>query len=90
MTRSFSIPKQKDNDLKREWRSGDESELSSEEAPYEVDLLMVRRLMSTLIGNDQYQRENIFHSSSVNIASLRLVEKLSIPTSPNPKPYKLQ
>ncbi|RDX93166.1 hypothetical protein CR513_24613, partial [Mucuna pruriens] len=55
-----------------------ESESSSEEAPYEGDLLMVRRLMSTLIGDDQSQRENIFHSSGVNVSSLRLVEKLSI------------
>ncbi|RDY03064.1 hypothetical protein CR513_13410, partial [Mucuna pruriens] len=52
------------------------------------------------------QRENIFHTrflvlgkvcspiidgrSSVNVASLRLVEKLDLPTLPYPKPYKLQ
>ncbi|RDY13845.1 hypothetical protein CR513_01178, partial [Mucuna pruriens] len=62
---------------------------SSEEAPCEGDLLMVRRLISILIGDDQSQRENTFHSrclilgkcclliidgeSSVNVASQRLV-----------------
>ncbi|RDY09318.1 hypothetical protein CR513_06320, partial [Mucuna pruriens] len=69
------------------------------------DLLMVRRLMSVFIEDDQSQRENIFHSrcmiqgkccsliidggSNVNVASLRLVEKLCSPTIPHPKPYKL-
>ncbi|RDX95674.1 hypothetical protein CR513_21779, partial [Mucuna pruriens] len=70
-THSFLMPKQKDNDIKGEWRSGEwelsrkiyksESESSSVEAPNEGNLPMVRRLMSTLIGDDQSQRENIFH-----------------------------
>ncbi|RDY02502.1 hypothetical protein CR513_14025, partial [Mucuna pruriens] len=86
--------------------SNSESGYSNEEAPYEGDLLMVRRLTSTLVGDDQSQRENIFHCrclipskccslirdgrSSVNVASQRLVEKLSIPTIPHPKSYKIQ
>ncbi|RDX91046.1 hypothetical protein CR513_27033, partial [Mucuna pruriens] len=83
---------------------GSEDGYSSEEAPYEGDLLMVRRLMSTFI-NDQSQRENIFYSrcliygkcsliidggSNVNVASQRLVDKLCIPSIPHHKPYKLQ
>ncbi|RDX84398.1 Retrovirus-related Pol polyprotein from transposon 17.6, partial [Mucuna pruriens] len=75
-------------------------ECSSEEVPYEGNLFMVRRLISTFIENDQSQRENIFYSrcmvsrknggSSVNVASLRLVEKLCLQTIPHPNPYKLQ
>ncbi|RDX99156.1 hypothetical protein CR513_17837, partial [Mucuna pruriens] len=42
--------------------SSSESGYSSEEAPYEGDTLMVRILMSTLVGDDQLKIENIFHS----------------------------
>ncbi|RDX65020.1 hypothetical protein CR513_56354, partial [Mucuna pruriens] len=82
-----------------------EGEYLSEEAPYERDLLVVQRLMSTFIEDEQFQRENIFHlrcmtqgkcfsliidrGSSVNVASQRLVDKLCIPTMPLPKPYKI-
>ncbi|RDY00279.1 hypothetical protein CR513_16568, partial [Mucuna pruriens] len=68
----------------------------NEKSYYEGDLLMVRSG-----GETETQRENIFHSrclilgklcsiiiddgSSVNVASLRLVEKLSILTFPHPK-----
>ncbi|RDX85663.1 hypothetical protein CR513_33120, partial [Mucuna pruriens] len=61
---------------------------SSDEKPYEGDLLVVRCHMSAFIEDDQTQRENIFHSrcmvkgnyylfivdgnSNVNVASLRL------------------
>ncbi|RDX99993.1 hypothetical protein CR513_16874, partial [Mucuna pruriens] len=66
---------------------------------------MVRRLMSTLVGDEQPQRQNVFHSrcliqgkfysliidgGSVNVTSQRLVDKLCIPTIPHPKPYELQ
>ncbi|RDX80465.1 hypothetical protein CR513_38982, partial [Mucuna pruriens] len=59
---------------------------------------MVRRLMKTFVGEDQSQRENIFHlrcliqneGRSVNVASQRLVDKLCIPTIHHPKPNKLQ
>ncbi|RDX79661.1 hypothetical protein CR513_39893, partial [Mucuna pruriens] len=71
---------------------------SSEDSHYEGDLLMVSILMSSQVMEEaETQRENIFHSrclvmggSSANVASFRLVEKLSIPTFPHPKPYKLQ
>ncbi|RDY08454.1 hypothetical protein CR513_07298, partial [Mucuna pruriens] len=56
-----------ESESSQEESTSSESKFSSEEAPYEGDLLMVRRLMSTL----------------------RLVEKLSIPVLPHPKPYKL-
>ncbi|RDX73818.1 hypothetical protein CR513_46508, partial [Mucuna pruriens] len=94
-THNFSMPKQKDNDLKGEWRksTSSESESSSEEAHYDKDLLMVRRFMSIIIGDDQSQREYISFKvldswKIVNVVSLGLVEKLSIPTLPHPKPYK--
>ncbi|RDX83102.1 hypothetical protein CR513_36018, partial [Mucuna pruriens] len=81
-------------------------EFSSEGSHYEGNLLMPRRLMSSIVGEEESQREIIFHSrclvlrklcsfivdgrSNVNVASLRLVEKLVFPTLPYPRPYKLQ
>ncbi|RDX69792.1 hypothetical protein CR513_51046, partial [Mucuna pruriens] len=62
-----------------------------DETPYEGDLLIVRRLMSAFIEDDQTQREK--HPSfliSVNVASLRLVENLCLLIIPHPKYYKLQ
>ncbi|RDX97943.1 hypothetical protein CR513_19220, partial [Mucuna pruriens] len=79
--------------------SGGES--SSECCHYEGDILMVRRLMSNLVGEEiKSQRETIFHSrklcsliiygeSSVNVGSLRLMEKLALPTLPHPRTYQL-
>ncbi|RDX83909.1 hypothetical protein CR513_35117, partial [Mucuna pruriens] len=79
---------------------------SNKEVSYEGGLLMVRKLMSAFIEDSQPQRENIFHSScmvkgkccsliidggsSVNVTSVRLVEKHCLPTILHPKPYKLQ
>ncbi|RDX91854.1 hypothetical protein CR513_26100, partial [Mucuna pruriens] len=76
---------------------------SSEDTPCEGDVLMVQHLMSAFIEDDTHKM-NIFHSrcmvkgsccsfiidglSSVNVASLQLVEKLCLPTIPHPKPYK--
>ncbi|RDY12847.1 hypothetical protein CR513_02274, partial [Mucuna pruriens] len=85
--------------------SGGES--SSEGSYNEGDLLIVRRLMSNTIEEEnKSQRETIFHSRClvlrklcsiiiggaccVNMDSLRLVEKLALPTLPHPRPYKLQ
>ncbi|RDY01293.1 hypothetical protein CR513_15379, partial [Mucuna pruriens] len=59
------------------------------EVSYDGDILMVRRLMNAFIEDDQSQRENIFYlkfmcsliidgGSSVNVASLRLVENLCL------------
>ncbi|RDX94691.1 hypothetical protein CR513_22894, partial [Mucuna pruriens] len=77
-------------------------ESSSKDTHYEGGLLMVRRLMSNVIEEEtESQRETIFHLGnlcpiiidgvrSANVTSLRLVEKLALPTLPHPMPYKLQ
>ncbi|RDX73254.1 hypothetical protein CR513_47167, partial [Mucuna pruriens] len=72
-------------------------ESSSEGFHYEGDLLMVRRIMRNLIEKEtESQRKTIFHYrcllcsliidgvSRVNVASLRLVEKLALP---HPRAY---
>ncbi|RDY01447.1 hypothetical protein CR513_15218, partial [Mucuna pruriens] len=72
--------------------------MKTDEMPFEGDLLMVKILMSVVVEDDQPQWENIFHSrclvkdggSSVNVASLKLVEKLELPIILHPRPYKLQ
>ncbi|XP_027337972.1 uncharacterized protein LOC113851629 [Abrus precatorius] len=69
-------------------------------------LMVRRLLGSLAKDNDTTQRENIFHSrclvlgkvcslivdggSCTNVASIRLIEKLNLTTTPHPKPYKLQ
>ena len=69
-------------------------------------LVVRRLLGSHPKDDDSSQRENIFHTrclvrnatcsliidsgSCVNVASTRLVSKLNLPTTPHPKPYKLQ
>jgi len=69
-------------------------------------LMVRRLLGSLAKEDDTSQRENIFHSrclvhgkvcsliidggSCTNVASVRLVEKLCLTTTPHPKPYKLQ
>jgi len=71
------------------------------EIPCEGDLLVVRRMLGTIQKPfDETQRENIFHtklcsmiidvSSCANMASIRGVEKLGLPTISYTKPYKLQ
>ncbi|RDX99852.1 hypothetical protein CR513_17032, partial [Mucuna pruriens] len=71
--------------------STSESQFSSEEAPYEEDLLMKlpnsKRKYFSFLG--KCCSLIIDYGSSVNVASLRM-EKLSISTLPHPKPYKLQ
>ena len=69
-------------------------------------LVVRRLLGSHPKEDDNTQRENIFHTrclvknatcsliidsgSCVNVASTRLVSKLNLPTTPHPRPYKLQ
>jgi hypothetical protein len=69
-------------------------------------LMVRRLLGSQIRDCDDSQRENIFHTrclilgktcsliidggSCANVASARLVEKLSLQTTPHPRPYKLQ
>ncbi|RDX85048.1 hypothetical protein CR513_33803, partial [Mucuna pruriens] len=71
--------------------SSSEGESSNGESYCEGELLMMRRLMSTLVEKDaKSQRENIFHSKYLVQAILRLVEKLVIPILSYLRPYKLQ
>ncbi|RDY02959.1 hypothetical protein CR513_13517, partial [Mucuna pruriens] len=74
--------------------SQEETSTSSSKGGYLRDLLMVRRLMRTFVGDEQSQKGNIFHSrwrkQCKCRASQRLVDKLCIPTIPHPKPYKFQ
>ncbi|XP_027368822.1 uncharacterized protein LOC113874810 [Abrus precatorius] len=69
-------------------------------------LIVRRLLGSLAKEDDTTQRENIFHSrclvlgkvcslivdggSCTNVASIRLIEKLNLTTTPHPKSYKLQ
>ncbi|RDX77931.1 hypothetical protein CR513_41857, partial [Mucuna pruriens] len=82
--------------------SSNGGESSSKGSHYEGNLLMVKRLMSNLVGEEtENQREIIFNcrklsslitndGSSVNETRLKLVEKLALPTLVQNRPYKLQ
>ena len=78
-----------------------------EEYIVQGELMVARRALSVQVkGDDEVQRENIFHirchiqkkvcsviidgGSCTNVASTTLVEKLGMPTSKHPRPYKLQ
>nr|XP_027082275.1 uncharacterized protein LOC113704586 [Coffea arabica] len=68
--------------------------------------MVARRALTTQAGRDDLQRENIFYSrchvmdklcslvidpgSCTNVASALMVERLNLPTSDHPRPYKLQ
>ena len=70
------------------------------------ELLVVKRSLSIQSIDDEQQRENIFHTrcqvqgklcsviidggSCTNVASTLMVEKLNLPTTKHPTPYKLQ
>ncbi|XP_040955920.1 uncharacterized protein [Gossypium hirsutum] len=70
------------------------------------ELLVVKRSLSIQSIDDEQQRENIFHTrcqvrgklcsviidggSCTNVASTLMVEKLNLPTTKHPNPYKLQ
>ncbi|XP_040948645.1 uncharacterized protein [Gossypium hirsutum] len=72
----------------------------------EGELLVVKRSLSIQGVEDERQRENIFHTrcqvqgkicsiiidggSCTNVASTLMVEKLGLPTTKHPSPYKLQ
>ena len=69
-------------------------------------LMVRRLMGSVCKDRDETQRENIFHTrclvigkiryliikggSCTNVASQRLIEKITLKTSPHPRPYKLQ
>ncbi|XP_071933206.1 uncharacterized protein [Coffea arabica] len=68
--------------------------------------LVARRALATQASKDEFQRDNIFYTrchvtnkvcslvidpgSCTNVASALMVEKLNLPTSKHPRPYKLQ
>nr|XP_027122178.1 uncharacterized protein LOC113739134 [Coffea arabica] len=68
--------------------------------------LVARRALATQASKDEFQRDNIFYTrchvtnkvrglvidpgSCTNVASALMVEKLNLPTSEHPRPYKLQ
>ncbi|XP_071939171.1 uncharacterized protein [Coffea arabica] len=68
--------------------------------------LVARRALATQASKDEIQRDNIFYTrchvtnkvcslvidpgSCTNVASALMVEKLNLPTSDHPRPYKLQ
>ncbi|XP_052877267.1 uncharacterized protein LOC128283891 [Gossypium arboreum] len=76
------------------------------EQPMEFELLVVKRSLSLQGTENDLQRENIFHTrcqiggkvcsviidggSCTNVASTMMVEKLGLPTTKHPSPYKLQ
>ena len=80
--------------------------VDDEEYDVQGKLMVARRALSVQAkGDDEVQRENIFHTrchvqnkecsviidggSFTNLASTTLVEKLGMPTSKHPRPYKL-
>ncbi|KAL3726789.1 hypothetical protein ACJRO7_031655 [Eucalyptus globulus] len=70
------------------------------------ELLIIRRALHVEVSPNKEQRENIFHTcctfnekvcsviidgaSCTNVASTTLVDKLKLPTTKHPQPYKLQ
>ncbi|XP_017613580.1 uncharacterized protein LOC108458685 [Gossypium arboreum] len=76
------------------------------EQPMEGELLVVKQSLSLQGADNDLQRENIFHTrcqvggkvcsviinggSCTNVASTMMVEKLGLPTTKHPSPYKLQ
>ncbi|RDX90402.1 hypothetical protein CR513_27728, partial [Mucuna pruriens] len=67
--------------------SHEESSSNSSDSSHDKgDLLMVRRLINAQVNEESdSQRENIFHSSCINVASLRLVQKLNLLTLMHPR-----
>jgi len=72
----------------------------------EVELLVLRRTLSSFKGDKEEQRENIFHSrytiqekvcslitdggSCANVTSSNMVEKLNLQAMTHPHPYTIQ
>ncbi|XP_040948647.1 uncharacterized protein [Gossypium hirsutum] len=70
------------------------------------EILVIKRILSLQSVENEQQRENIFHTrchvqgkvcslivdggSCTNVASTLMVEKLGLPTTKHPQPYKLQ
>jgi len=72
----------------------------------EVEMLVLRRALNSQKGEQEEQRENIFHSrctvqgkvclmiidsgSCANVVSSSMIEKLNMQTSVHPHPYNIQ
>ncbi|RDX65704.1 hypothetical protein CR513_55616, partial [Mucuna pruriens] len=76
-----------------------EAECLSDDSHYDGDLLVVRRLMNSQIGEDtETQRENIFHSRCLILGNLcstiinggNYMKKLALPTIVHLRLYRLQ
>ena len=94
-----------EEDLEDEPKIISESDEEVEHA-LDGELLVVKRSLSIQSIDDEQQRENIFHTrcqvqgklcsviidggSCTNVASTLMVEKLNLPTTKHPTPYKLQ
>ncbi|RDX90009.1 hypothetical protein CR513_28164, partial [Mucuna pruriens] len=84
-----------------EHTSSNKVESLSDDSYYEGDLMVIRRMMSSHIG-DEAKTHKIFSilgnlismiidgGSCVNVASERLVKKLALPTFVHPRSYKFQ
>ena len=97
-----------------EWEANKEEEeedhmvclVEDQEEADEGDLLVLRRALSTLKGDNEEQRENIFHSrftvqgkvcsliidggTCANVPSLSMVQKLNLQATAHPHPYNIQ
>ncbi|XP_016732632.1 uncharacterized protein [Gossypium hirsutum] len=94
---------EEENDLDHPTDEEREEEL---EFAMDGELFVVKRSLSIQSIEDEQQRENVFHSrcliqgkvcsliidggSCTNVVSSMLIEKLELPTTKNPQPYKLQ
>ncbi|XP_040942305.1 uncharacterized protein [Gossypium hirsutum] len=97
------IESEEDDDEEPDGTAEEEDEL---EYAVDGEILVIKRSLSLQSVENEQQRENIFYTrchvqgkvcslivdggSCTNVASTLMVEKLGLPTSKHPQPYKLQ
>ncbi|XP_052486321.1 uncharacterized protein LOC128041058 [Gossypium raimondii] len=97
------IESEEDDDEEPDEVTKEEDEL---EYAVDGEILVIKRSLSLQSVENEQQRENIFHTrchvqgkvcslivdggSCTNVASTLMVEKLGLPTTKHPQPYKLQ
>ncbi|XP_012439934.1 uncharacterized protein LOC105765404 [Gossypium raimondii] len=97
------IESEEENDEEPDETAEEEDEL---ECAVDGEILVIKRSLSLQSVENEQQRENIFHTrchvqgkvcslimdgrSCTNVASTLMVEKLGLPTTKHPQPYKLQ
>ncbi|XP_040948648.1 uncharacterized protein [Gossypium hirsutum] len=97
------IESEEDDDENPDEAAEEEDEL---EYAVDGEILVIKRSLSLQSVENEQQRENIFHTrchvqgkvcslivdggSCTNVASTLMVEKLGLPTTKHPQPYKLQ